>query len=54
MMVISGNHSTTFTYYGQTRYTGVSLGVLAYIELILLIAVVLVEIYKQFKLIDSK
>ncbi len=52
MMIIADNHSSTFTYYGQTRYTGVSLGVLAYIELIPLIAVVLVEIYKQTKLVD--
>ncbi len=49
MIIMSCNYSTSFKYNGETRYTAVSMGILAYVEIILLITLVLVELYKQFK-----
>ena len=50
LMIITGDaHNDVFNWYGETRYVGVSLGVLAYVELTLLITVPLIECYKQFK-----
>ena len=49
MVISSSNHSDTFVYKGETRYLGVSMNILAYIEIVLLLSIVIVECYKQFK-----
>lgn len=49
MIISSSNHSDTFLWNGETRYVAVSMGILAYIELVLLISVVIIECYKQIK-----
>lgn len=55
IMIIAANaHRDSFEYYGERRYVGVELGVLAYIELILLAAAVVVECYKQIKCVEQK
>lgn len=55
IMIVSANaHRDSFEYHGEWRYVGVELGVLAYIEVILLVAAVVVECYKQIKCVEQK
>ncbi|MBR3954372.1 MAG: hypothetical protein IKJ63_02740 [Clostridia bacterium] len=49
MIADSCNYTDTFMWNGETRYVAVSMGFLAYIEIIVLAGVVLIECYKQFK-----
>ena len=49
MIITSSNHTDTFKWNGQTRHVAVSMGILAYIELALLISLVVIEFYKQYK-----
>ena len=49
MIAASCNYNDTFMWYGETRYAAVSMGFLAYIEILVLIGVALIECYKQFK-----
>ena len=49
MIIACSNYKDTFNYYGETRNVAISMGVLAYIEIALLITMVLIECYKQFK-----
>lgn len=49
MIITASIHTDTFEWKGEVRYVAVSLGVLAYIELAVLITIPLIECYKQFK-----
>ncbi len=47
MMIVANAHTTDFVWQGQPRNAGVSLGILAYIQLLLLVATTAIEVYKQ-------
>ncbi len=49
MIAAASNHSDTFVWNGETRYVAVSIGVLAYVEIVLLASVAIIELYKQIK-----
>lgn len=53
MIRVADNHHDSFVYNGQHRNVSVDIGVLAYVELALLIGAVVVECYKQIKLSDD-
>lgn len=53
MIIIANNFSKEFTYQGQERHVNVSATVLAYVELVILIIIPLMEFYKQFKCVDQ-
>ena len=50
MIMTASNHSDTFIWNGETRYVSVSLGVLAYVEIVSLVSVTIIECYKQVKI----
>lgn len=53
LMVFTANaHSDSYKYMGLTRYVSVSAEFLAYIFLVLIAAVLVMELYKQFKMND--
>ena len=49
MLVACDKHTDTFKWNGELRYLAVSWGILAYVQLAVLGAVVIIECYKQFK-----
>ena len=49
MLVACDKHTDTFKWDGEVRYLAVSWDILAYVQLAVLGAVVLIECYKQFK-----
>ncbi len=49
MIIGCSNHTDRFNWNGEIRYVAVMANILAYIEIVILIAVVLIECYKQFK-----
>lgn len=49
MLVACDMHTDTFKWNGELRYIAVSWGILAYVQLAVLGAVVIIEFYKQFK-----
>lgn len=49
MIIAASNHSDTFVWNGETRYVAVSMGVLAYAEIVSLVSVAIIECYKQVK-----
>lgn len=53
MVIIASNYYYIFTWKGQERHASVSATVLAYVELVLLIIIPLIEFYKQFKCVDQ-
>jgi len=52
MMITVDNHTDTYTWEGELRRIAVSLDILAYVGIILLSAVFIIECYKQFKCKD--
>lgn len=53
MIIIANDFSKEFTYNGQVRHVNVSATVLAYVELVFLIIIPIIEFYKQFKCVDQ-
>ena len=49
MIIAASNHSDTFVWNGETRYVAVSMSVLAYVEIVSLVSVAIIECYKQVK-----
>ena len=49
MIITASNHTDTFVWNGETRYVAVSMGLLAYVEIVLLVSITVIECYKQFK-----
>ena len=52
MMITVDNHTDTYVWEGEVRRIAVSLDILAYVGIVLLSAVFLIECYKQFKCND--
>lgn len=53
MIIIASNFTKEFTYHGQDRHVNVSGTVLAYVELVILLIIPLIEFYKQFKCVEQ-
>lgn len=49
MIMTADHHTDSFLWNGNLRYVAVTLGILAYVELTLLIINPIIECYKQFK-----
>ena len=49
MIIAASNHSDTFVWNGETRYVAVSMSILAYVEIVSLVSVAVIECYKQVK-----
>ncbi|MBR0446507.1 MAG: SHOCT domain-containing protein [Oscillospiraceae bacterium] len=49
ILIAVDNYHGSYTWEGEIRYNGVSLGILAYIGIIILVAIFVIECYKQFK-----
>ena len=49
MIIAASNHSDTFVWNGETRYVAVSISILAYVEIVSLVSVAVIECYKQVK-----
>lgn len=49
MIIAADNHNDTFKYNGEYRNIAVSMDLLAYIEIAIVLAIVVIECYKQYK-----
>ena len=49
MIIAASNYSDAFAWKGETRYVAVSISVLAYVEIVSLASVAIIECYKQVK-----
>ena len=49
MILTADGHTDTFLWKGETRHVAVTVGVLAYVLVVLLIAIPIIECYKQYK-----